>query len=196
MKTLFPIEPAFPEGFSYYPDFLTTQEEEKLYQAISGVELHDFNFQGFIAKRKVASFGYDYSFDKRTLTKGKEIPQIFSSLIDKVSTYINIPSNDFAELLVTQYPVGSVINWHRDAAPFDIIAGISILSDCIFRLRSHNKAKQSRSSIISFPVTRRSLYVMQGPARSDWQHSISPVKEIRYSITLRTLKKESTAQPI
>jgi alkylated DNA repair dioxygenase AlkB len=191
MNTLFPIEPAFPEGFGYYPDFLKMQDEEQLYKEITGIELHDFNFQGFTAKRKVASFGYDYSFDKRTLSKGKEIPKIFDSLIDKVANYLNIPSEDFAELLVTQYPVGSVINWHRDAPPFDIIAGISILSDCLFRLRPHDKAKQSRSSVISFPVKRRSLYVMQGPARSEWQHSISPVKDIRYSITLRTLKKQN-----
>ncbi|HEX8278714.1 MAG TPA: hypothetical protein VF540_08460, partial [Segetibacter sp.] len=57
-----------------------------------------------------------------------------------------------------------------------------------FRLRLNNKAKQTRSSVISFPVQHRSLYVLQGPARTDWQHSITPVKQIRYSITLRTLK--------
>ncbi|MBX9850590.1 MAG: alpha-ketoglutarate-dependent dioxygenase AlkB [Cytophagaceae bacterium] len=92
-------------------------------------------------------------------------------------------------MLVTEYPTGSVINWHRDAPPFDLIAGISLLSDCKFRLRPHDKSKQCRTSIISFPVKRRSLYIMQGPARTDWQHSIAPVKETRYSITLRTLKK-------
>jgi hypothetical protein len=29
---------------------------------------------------------------------------------------------------------------------------------------------------------------MKDSARNDWQHSISPVKSLRYSITLRTLK--------
>jgi alkylated DNA repair dioxygenase AlkB len=82
-----------------------------------------------------------------------------------------------------------VINWHRDAPPFDIIAGISLLSDCIFRLRPHDKTKYKRSAIISFPVNQRSLYIIQGAARKDWQHSIAPVKQLRYSITLRTLKQ-------
>jgi len=137
----------------------------------------------------VVSFGYDYNFDKRTISKGKEIPMAFTALIEKVSHKLSINSNDFAELLVTEYPVGSVINWHRDAPPFDIIVGISVLSDCIFRLRPHDKTKQNRKSIISLPVKRRSLYVMKGPSRSEWQHSISPVKEVRYSITLRTLRE-------
>jgi alkylated DNA repair dioxygenase AlkB len=33
----------------------------------------------------------------------------------------------------------------------------------------------------------RSLYVMRRKIRSDWEHSIPPVKELRYSITFRTV---------
>jgi alkylated DNA repair dioxygenase AlkB len=99
-----------------------------------------------------------------------------------------MPSENFAELLLTEYPEGSVINWHRDAPPFGLIAGISLLSDCTFRLRPHDKAKQNRRSIISLPVRRRSLYIISESARTDWQHSIAPVKQTRFSITLRTLR--------
>jgi alkylated DNA repair dioxygenase AlkB len=189
IETLFPVQQNYPSGFSYTPMFLTLEEEAQLLMAISAIELHTFNFQGFEAKRKVASFGFDYSFDKRILSKGNEIPAEFNSLIDKVASHTSISPDAFGELLVTEYPVGSVINWHRDAFPFDVIAGISLLSDCKFRLRPQEKTKQARGSIISFPVMRRSLYVISGEARTDWQHSISPVKEVRYSITLRTLKQ-------
>ena len=188
MESLFPVDVNFPPGFIYVPEFLSTDEEENLILEISKVQLHTFIFQGFEAKRKVASFGYDYSFEKRTISKGTDIPDEFQWLIDKVNSYL-IEKNDFAELLITEYPMGSVINWHRDAPPFDIIAGISLLGDCIFRFRPHDKEKQGRKSIISFPVKRRSLYVMKGPARSAWQHSTLPVESIRYSITLRSLKK-------
>jgi len=189
MNTLFPIGPVFPEGFAYTSGFLTQDEESELYDQIQKLDLHEFTFQGFTANRKVASFGFDYSFENASLTKGKEIPPLFNFLINKVSKHLSIAPADFAELLVIEYPVGSVINWHRDAAPFDLIAGISLMSDCTFRLRPHDKAKQNRASVISFPVQRRSLYILQGPSRTDWQHSITPVKQRRYSITLRTLKE-------
>src|SRR5688572_26116325 len=188
MDSLFPIETNFPPGFFYFPDFLTIEEEKELYNEISKLELQNMQFQGFEAKRKVASFGYDWSFEKRTLSKGKEIPASFSSLMNKVAVHLSIKPGDFAELLVTEYPIGSVINWHRDAPPFDVIAGISLLSDCVFKLRPHDKSKQNRNSIISFPVKRRSLYTISGIARTDWQHSIAPVKQVRYSVTLRTLR--------
>jgi alkylated DNA repair dioxygenase AlkB len=188
MQSLFPQEPIYPNGFSYIPDFLTLKEETTLVDLISKISLHTFIFQGYEAKRKVASFGYDYSFEKRTLTKGQEVPEEFRWLIDKVNIQL-ASKNDFAELLVTEYPAGSVINWHRDAPPFDIIVGISLLTDCTFRFRPHEKTQQTRKSIISIPLQRRSLYVMQAEARSDWQHSILPVTSLRYSITLRTLRK-------
>jgi alkylated DNA repair dioxygenase AlkB len=180
--------PQFPEGFLYFPEFLTVKEEEDLLEEIYKTELHTFTFQGYEAKRKVASFGLDYNFDNRAVALGKAIPAAFNPVITKVAVRLEMPSEQFAELLITQYPVGSVINWHRDAPPFDLIAGISLFSDCKFRLRPQDKKKQNRSSILSLPVHRRSLYVLKGPARTGWQHSISPVKEIRYSITLRTLR--------
>lgn len=188
-------ENQFPEGFLYFPDFLTEQEEKDLLTGISKIELKTFTFQGYEAKRKVESYGYDYNFDNRSIKKGQSIPPLFNPLIEKVSAFLSFPVEDFAELLITEYPIGAVINWHRDAPPFDLIAGISLLSDCRFRLRPHEKSKQNRSNVIAFPVQRRSLYVLSGPVRSDWQHSISPVKEVRYSITLRTLRNKGINLP-
>lgn len=189
MNTLFPIDSFWPKGFDYKPEFITTQEENELLDLIRTMDLHTFNFHGYEAKRKVASFGQDWSFEKQRLSRGKEIPISLRPVMEKVASYLALKAEDFAEILITEYPVGSVINWHRDAPPFDLIAGISLLSDCSFRFKPYDKKKQTRASVIPIPVSRRSLYIMKDESRTDWQHSIAPVKKIRYSITLRTLKK-------
>jgi len=188
MQTLFPLEPHYPEGFLYVPDFISEAEEAALYQAAVQLERHNFTFQGYEARRKVASFGYDWNFEHQQLTRGRDIPTVFEPLIEKVAARLALAKEQFVELLVTEYPVGAVINWHRDAPPFDLIAGISLRANCTFRLRPYEKSKPLHSTVLSFPVMRRSLYVMQGPARTLWQHSIAAVKQVRYSITLRTLK--------
>lgn len=190
MNTLFPVESVFPDGFEYNAGFLSQKDQDDLLQEIKKYELHTFTFQGYEAKRRVGSFGYDYSFESNRLSKGLPIPPSFDPLLVKVSHYLGIDKSDFVELLITEYPVGAVINWHRDAFPFDLIAGISLGSDCLFRLRPYDKAKQGRGPIVSIPVRAGSLYILRGAARSSWQHSIAPVKHIRYSITLRTLRKE------
>jgi alkylated DNA repair dioxygenase AlkB len=187
MEELFSIPRKFPAGFFYTDNFLSVDEEICLLAEIKKVELRTFIFQGHEAKRKVASFGYNYSFNNRSLSKGKPIPEKFNWLIEKISNQVKIPATDFAEFLITEYPPGAVINWHRDAFPFEIIAGVSLQSDCTFRLRPHEKEKQDRKAIVSLIVKRRSLYLMRGEVRSQWEHSTAPVVEKRYSVTLRTL---------
>lgn len=189
MQTLFPIDPLLPQGFSYLTNFISSEEEAALLNLISKFELHAFQFHGYEGKRKVASFGYDWSFEKRSLSKGKEIPKEFDWLIQRTAHHLKINQNDFAELLITEYPVGSVINWHRDAPPFELIAGISLLSNCTFRLRPHDKSKQGRKNIHSLEVSPHSLYIMKDEVREKWEHSTVAVKSVRYSITLRTLRK-------
>jgi alkylated DNA repair dioxygenase AlkB len=188
MNTLFPLQPILPEGFNYYPHFLSEDEEDELCREILKFDLQNMNYHGYKANRKTASFGYDYSFENNKLSKGKDIPAAFDWLIEKTGKYISVERNKFAEMLITEYPPGAVINWHRDVPQFDLIAGISLLTDCRFRLRPYDKAKQTRSSVNSFTVQRRSLYTMQNDVRWNWQHSIAPVKQTRYSITFRTFK--------
>jgi alkylated DNA repair dioxygenase AlkB len=188
METLFPLEPHYPEGFSYTRHFISEDEELLLLEAIRQIPLHTFKFQGYEARRKVASFGYDWNFEKQALLKGQPTPADFNWLLQRLSAHLHIAEKQIAEILITEYPVGAVINWHRDAPPFDTIAGISLLSDALFKFRPHNKATQTRRNIMTMSLERRSLYTLEGRARSDWQHSIAAVKKVRYSITMRTLK--------
>ena len=187
MHSLFSIPPDLPEDFVYIPDFITEEEELELARLIEKYPLKNMMFQGFEAKRKVYSLGYDYHFDSRTLTIGVPVPEEFDFIIKKTGAALSIAPERFRKILLTQYDPGTVINWHRDAPPFEQIAGISLLSDCTFKLRPYDKAKQNRKAVKAFTAERRSLYLMQGAARMDWEHSIAPVKGLRYSITMRTL---------
>lgn len=190
MNTLFDIGPVLPEGFKYYPHFITETEENHLLNAIQQLELQTMKFHQYEAKRKVVSFGRGWSFTEQQLKQGDPIPVEFHFLVDRIANHLFIPKDSIAQFLITEYPVGSVINWHRDAPPFDIIAGVSLLSDCNFQLKPHEKEKQTRSATITLPVERRSLYSMQGPAKTEWQHSTAPVNKVRYSLTFRTLRNQ------
>jgi alkylated DNA repair dioxygenase AlkB len=45
---------------------------------------------------------------------------------------------------------------------------------------------------VSLTLEPRSAYLMRGPVRIEWEHSIPAVDALRYSITFRTLR----AQPV
>ena len=187
MNTLFDIAPILPEGFNYYRNFITEAEEQMLLSSIAEIDLAAMQFHEYEAKRRVASFGQGWSFTEQRLKQGAAIPGTFHFLVERVASHLNITKESIGQFLITEYPVVAVINWHRDAPPFETIAGVSLLSDCIFKLRPHEKQQQTRSATISLPVERRSLYTMTGNAKTAWQHSTAPVKKVRYSLTFRTL---------
>jgi alkylated DNA repair dioxygenase AlkB len=81
--------------------------------------------------------------------------------------------------------LGAGIGWHCDSPPFGIVAGISFGGNCRMRFQ---RAEGLQRQTWSLDLPPRSLYVMSGIAREEWQHSIPPVKEPRWSITFRTLK--------
>lgn len=188
MNTLFDISPVLPPGFSYSPAFISREEEEILLKAIDKIDLKNMKFHEYEAKRKVMSFGRGWSFTEQQLKEGAPIPEDFNFLIERIASYANIPVTAIVQFLVTEYPVDSVINWHRDAPPFKIIAGVSLLSDITFKLRPQQKEKQTKANTISLNVAARSLYIMTGEAKTNWQHCTAPAKKVRYSLTCRTIE--------
>jgi alkylated DNA repair dioxygenase AlkB len=189
--TLFNVEPTLPSGLSYYEDFLSDDEEKQFINLIQSTTLHPFRFHGYEAKREVESFGFHYSFEKKALSRGMPIPTDYHPLIRRVEQFTNV--TPIEQLLLTRYPAGSVINWHRDAFPFETIIGISLASSCIMRFRPHGQPI-GRRKIISLNLAPRSMYIMKNSVRTDWEHSTLPVPSTRYSITLRTLRKTATTE--
>jgi alkylated DNA repair dioxygenase AlkB len=95
-------------------------------------------------------------------------------------------------MLVTRYPRGAGIGWHRDAPVFGpTVVGISLRAPCLLRFRRAAGALWER---VDVELPPRSGYVLGGAARATWQHAIPPVRETRYSITLRTLRPRSGTQ--
>jgi alkylated DNA repair dioxygenase AlkB len=85
---------------------------------------------------------------------------------------------------VNEYRAGAGIGWHKDKPQFGIVVGVSLLTPATMRFRRPHGQKWIRTS---HPLLPRSIYVLSGEARTDWEHSIPPLDALRYSITFRTL---------
>ena len=181
------------DGFRYEPDVVTVDEERALLEAIAGVELRQFQFRGYEARRLVAAFGVGYRFSGGALTDAPPLPDFLTVLAERVAPLAGVPATTLSEALITHYPQGAGIGWHRDAPPFDVIIGVSLRSACPFRLRPYAAPgvprRGGRGSIVTVTLAPRSAYVIAGPARSEWEHSIAEVPEPRDSITFRTLRR-------
>jgi alkylated DNA repair protein (DNA oxidative demethylase) len=56
------------------------------------------------------------------------------------------------------------------------------------RMRFQRTIKGERE-VAAVDLQPRSAYVLSGKARWSWQHSIPATKELRYSVTFRTLRR-------
>jgi alkylated DNA repair dioxygenase AlkB len=176
--------PAIP-GFRYEPEIISDAEERELLGAIQALDFQPVVMHGVPARRRVVQFGSHYSFASRSLAPAAPIPEWLLDLRERVSLLAPARAEELAEALVTEYESGAGIGWHRDAPPFGIVVGVSLLSACQMRLRPRKDDKAPATSVHLAP---RSAYVFDAEARREWLHSIRPVKELRYSITFRTLR--------
>lgn len=175
-----------PEGFRYQTDILSAEEERGLVAQISILPLKEFEFHGYIGKRRTLSFGWHYDFGDSKLRQTQELPAYLLPLRERAASFVELAAQELPHALVTEYGPGAAIGWHRDKGAFDEVVGISLLSPCNFRFRRKAEATWERYSLTVQP---RSVYLLRGESRTIWEHSIPGVDALRYSITFRSLRQ-------
>jgi alkylated DNA repair dioxygenase AlkB len=135
-------------------------------------------------------YGYAYDFSSRQARGTWAIPDFLHPLRDRAAAFAQVAPDEIVEAVVTEYPAGAPIGWHRDVPQFGTIIGISLASSSRMRLKPYKK----EGKVFSVILEPGSIYLMRGPARWQYQHSIPPVKQLRYSITFRTLRGKSLAE--
>ena len=191
---LFAVPAKVPEGFFYRQDFISQAEEHQLIREIEKLQLTPFKYYQFIGKRRTASFGWEYEFGSSEITTAAVLPAFLLPIRLRAGELFNMDPNSLLQASIIEYSIGSPIGWHRDVPHFGEVVGISLGAPCRMRFRkySRNRSKLDRDEILTIELHPRSIYLLSGAARETWQHSIPPVRELRYSIVMRTVRAKLT----
>jgi len=178
------LESAAPHGFTYRPGLLAPNQEAELLAVLRELPFRPFEFHGFEGKRRVVSFGFRYDYGTSRLVTAPDIPDFLLPLRAAAAAFAGLAPAALRQALVTEYPPGAGIGWHRDRAEFGDVVGVSLASRCRFMLRRRSGGKWQHYAAVLEP---RSAYILRGLARSVWEHSIPPLAEPRFSVTFRSL---------
>jgi alkylated DNA repair protein (DNA oxidative demethylase) len=179
-RGLFEFEPA---GFVHAGDFISADEEAALLSHVRRLPFQPFAFHGWFGKRETVSFGWRYDFNDSRVRAAAAIPDFLLSLRTRAAGLAAVQPAALEQALVVRYDVGAGIGWHRDRPVFDKVVGVSLLSPCVLRFRRRDGRGFRR---FSFDAQPRSAYLLSGEIRHEWEHSIAPMEQMRFSITFRS----------
>jgi alkylated DNA repair dioxygenase AlkB len=179
--------PKLPEGFRYRSELIAPPDEAALLARVRELPFREFEFHGYMGKRRTVSFGWHYDFSGRQLLKADDIPDFLLPLRRTAAAFAGMGPDRLQHVLVIEYGPGAGIGWHRDKAVFGEVVGISLLSPCVFRMRK--KIGERKWERVNLVVEPRSAYLLSGPARTQWEHSIPQAEALRYSITFRNVRE-------
>jgi alkylated DNA repair dioxygenase AlkB len=174
-----------PEGLVYEPELLSSGEEAELLERFESLRFDPIVLHGRAARRTGRHFGLDYDYGARTPQPGEPIPDWLLPARARAAELAGREPEELVEILVQRYPEGSTIGWHRDAPAFGDVVGVSLGGSSRLRFQ---RGKREKRRVWEQLLEPRSGYVLSGEARRSWEHSIPPTKELRYSITFRTLR--------
>jgi alkylated DNA repair dioxygenase AlkB len=180
-------EREWPSGFRYQSAVIDAATEAAALAEVRALPFKEFEVQGYTAKRRGISFGWQYDFDARRLRKADDMPDFLRALREHAARFAGMRPTELQHVLVMEYGPGAAIGWHRDKEVFGQIVGISLLSPCTFRLRRVTDSGWERVSLTAEP---RSAYLLSGEVRDEWEHSIPAVDGLRYSVTYRNLRRD------
>lgn len=176
-----------PQGLRYHADLLTEPEERSLLAELERTDFREVQMHGQVARRTVRHYGFDYGYESWDLVSADPVPEPIEPVRERCAALVGVPTDALAQTLVTRYPPGSTIGWHRDAMVFGgVVVGVSLAGACVMRFQ--RRVGEERR-VFELQLAPRSAYVLAGAARMTWQHSIPAVPELRYSITFRTLRR-------
>jgi alkylated DNA repair dioxygenase AlkB len=181
---LFAAGPVLPEGMRYEAGFLDAQEEARWIAFAQSLPLAAMNYKGYTARRRVKSWGGSYDFDANRLEPAEPIPAALLPLRDRAAAWLGISGARLTHALLAEYSEGTPLGWHRDVPDFEDVIGISLLSPAVMRFRPYPPVP--RAPTLDVALAPRSIYLLHGPSRWEWQHSVRATASLRYSITFRT----------
>ena len=171
-----------PEGLTYVEEFMSQTEEAGVLAFLEPLEFEPIVMRGRAAKRTVRHYGLQYEYRKRDVAPGEPVPDELAFVRDRCAALMGRAPEELVQLLVQRYPAGAGIGWHKDAPIFgDAIAGVSLLG------RSKLQLRDQAGAVTTLELPPRSAYVMAGPARWEHEHTVPATRELRYSLTFRTL---------
>jgi alkylated DNA repair dioxygenase AlkB len=181
-----------PLGLTYRANFIDADEERELIARIETLTFNEVRMKGVVAKRMTIHYGWTYEYEDWVIKPADGPPSWLEPLIVRGAEAASIDRARIEQVMIARYPPNAAIGWHRDAPVFGTpVIGVSLATPCTMRFRRGKVRAWDTYALLLEP---RSLYILDGAARSQWQHAIPKTEGLRYSVTMRTMSRSTSLE--
>jgi alkylated DNA repair dioxygenase AlkB len=169
-------------GLLVIPNFISVTGEAALLSIV------DANPWMSGLQRRVQHYGYIYDYKRRSVDPSMKLGALpdWGAVIAQRMTEEGWIGAVPDQMIVNEYLPGQGIAPHVDCEPCfgDTVLSLSLGSDCVMDLTHIQSGKKA-----PVMLSRRSLLVMRGEARFDWQHGIAARKTDTFNRRKSTRKR-------
>jgi len=183
--SLFDPEPVVP-GLSFVPQAIGPEAERAYAARVDAAPLEPFKFGQWEGKRLTAHYGSAYDYQRGRTIPAPPLPEWLTALRADLAAALGVEAEAFVQALLIRYDPGAGIGWHRDRPQYGQVMGLSLGAAAVLRLRRRRDTGGFDRRSVELPP--RSVYLLDGEVRHEWEHSIAPMDAVRRSITFRTLR--------
>src|SRR3954451_18552878 len=98
----------------YVPRLISAGEERALLDNLPALPFKEFEFHGFLGKRRTVSFGWHYDFNGGGLNQAGLLPEFLLPLRKRTAQFAEVEPSALEHALLIEYKPGAGIGWHRD----------------------------------------------------------------------------------
>jgi alkylated DNA repair dioxygenase AlkB len=106
---LFDRASDLPEGMRYAPDMISRGQERALLEKLPSLPLKEFEFHGFLGKRRTVSFGWHYDFNGGGLKQAGDLPDFLLPLRKRAAEFAGVDPLALEHALLIEYTPGAGI---------------------------------------------------------------------------------------
>ena len=153
-------------------NFITEEQEKEIVSNLKPSKVKAGSGRNIVTR-------YGSKLPYKARVKSHIIPPYFLSICEQIGKVLGYEIPD--SVTVNEYMPGQSIDWHTDSlSSGPVIVVLSLISSAEMGLRD-NTTKENTT----ITLNTRSLLVLDGEHRTDWEHCIYPVQSHRFSIVFR-----------
>jgi hypothetical protein len=101
--SLFDTPSELPDGMRYAPDVISPDEDEALVAEMARRPFREFEFHGFLGRRRTVSFGWRYDFNGGGLQQTGEIPDFLLPVRARAASIADLDPVALEHALLIEY---------------------------------------------------------------------------------------------